>query len=184
MTQPNPRLSSLFELEYPQSVGVYDSYPQAQAAVKVLIQTSALPESAKKEFREASKPPEPNPAEEEAKRIALEGEAAKVEETKSKAMLNMAKAQEAGQPEMGVAPQQETEELPMEVQIAQAVSEILERNASAKQKNAAALKTTVEASLAPAKHEHEAQLASASFEQGIRDREADREMAARRPANA
>ncbi len=36
MTQPNPRLSSLFELEYPQSVGVYDSYPQAQAAVDFL----------------------------------------------------------------------------------------------------------------------------------------------------
>ena len=34
MTQPpNPRLSSLFELEYPQSVGVYDSYQLAQAAV-------------------------------------------------------------------------------------------------------------------------------------------------------
>lgn len=158
--------------------------PQAQAAVKVLIQTSALPESAKKEFREASKPPEPNPAEEEAKRIALEGEAAKVEETKSKAMLNMAKAHEAGQPEMGAAPQPQPDELPMEVQIAQAVSEILERNASAKQKNAAALKSTVEASLAPVKHEHEAQLASASFEQGIRDREADREMASRQPANA
>ena len=36
MTQPNPRLSSLFELEFPQSVGVYDSYPQAQAAVDFL----------------------------------------------------------------------------------------------------------------------------------------------------
>ncbi len=36
MTQPNPRLSSLFELEYPQSVGVYDSYVQAQAAVDFL----------------------------------------------------------------------------------------------------------------------------------------------------
>lgn len=33
MTQPNPRLSSLFELQYPQTVGIYDSYPQAQAAV-------------------------------------------------------------------------------------------------------------------------------------------------------
>lgn len=34
MTQPpNPRLSSLFELEYPQSVGIYDSYQRAQAAV-------------------------------------------------------------------------------------------------------------------------------------------------------
>ncbi len=36
MTQPNPRLSSLFELEYPQTVGVYDGYPQAQAAVDYL----------------------------------------------------------------------------------------------------------------------------------------------------
>ncbi|WP_366521491.1 general stress protein, partial [Micropruina sp.] len=36
MTQPNARLSSLFELEYPQSVGVYDSYVQAQAAVDFL----------------------------------------------------------------------------------------------------------------------------------------------------
>lgn len=36
MTQPNARLSSLFELEYPQSVGVYDSYAQAQAAVDFL----------------------------------------------------------------------------------------------------------------------------------------------------
>ena len=36
MTQPNPRLSSLFELEYPQSVGSYDSYVQAQAAVDFL----------------------------------------------------------------------------------------------------------------------------------------------------
>jgi hypothetical protein len=33
---PNPRLSSLFELEYPQSVGVYDSYEHAQKAVDFL----------------------------------------------------------------------------------------------------------------------------------------------------
>ena len=34
MTQPtNPRVRALFELEYPQSVAVFDSYPQAQAAV-------------------------------------------------------------------------------------------------------------------------------------------------------
>lgn len=158
--------------------------PQAQAAVKVLIQTSALPDSAKKEFREASKPPEPDPAAEEAKRIALAGEAAKVDETKSKTALNLSKAQEAAQPEMGAAPQQQPEELPMEVQIAQAVAEIVERHASAKQKNAAAYKTTVEATLAPAKAEHEANLASANFEQGIRDRAEDRKIAARQPANA
>lgn len=158
--------------------------PQAQAAVKVLLDTSALPASAKKEFREASKPQPPDPMQQRAAEAEVAGAEADVAETKSKAMLNMAKAQEAGQPEMGTGPQPQPDELPMEVQIAQAVSEILERNASAKQKNAAALKATVEASLAPVKHEHEAQLASASFEQGIRDREADREMAARRPANA
>lgn len=37
MTQPlNPRISSLFELQYPQSVAFYDSYAQAQAAVDFL----------------------------------------------------------------------------------------------------------------------------------------------------
>lgn len=35
-TQPNPNVSSLFELEYPQSVGVFDSYPEAQKAVDFL----------------------------------------------------------------------------------------------------------------------------------------------------
>ena len=37
MTQPpSSHLSSLFELEYPQSVGVYDTYPLAQQAVDYL----------------------------------------------------------------------------------------------------------------------------------------------------
>lgn len=36
MTQPNPRLSSLFKLEYPQSVGVYNSYDEAQKVVDFL----------------------------------------------------------------------------------------------------------------------------------------------------
>lgn len=35
-TPPNPNLSSLFELEYPQSVGVYGSYAEAQKAVDFL----------------------------------------------------------------------------------------------------------------------------------------------------
>ncbi len=36
MTQPNPRLSSLFKLEYPQSVGVYNTYDEAQKVVDFL----------------------------------------------------------------------------------------------------------------------------------------------------
>ena len=36
MTQPNPRLSSLFKLEYPQSVGVYNTYDEAQLVVDFL----------------------------------------------------------------------------------------------------------------------------------------------------
>jgi len=36
VTQPNPRLSSLFKLEYPQSVGVYNTYDEAQKVVDFL----------------------------------------------------------------------------------------------------------------------------------------------------
>ena len=101
---------------------------------------------------------------------------------KSKAMLNGEGAR-SGQPEMGAEPKPQPDELPMEAQIAQAVSEILERKRQRKAKNAAALKTTVEASLAPVKHEHTKRNgASASFEQGHSgSREADREMASASP---
>jgi hypothetical protein len=105
----------------------------------------------------------------------------------------MAKAQEAGQPEMG-APQQ-PDELPMEVQIAQAVAEIVERHASAKQKDAAALKSTVEAQLAPQKaaqeaelarenFHHQAQMDRANFQQGAKDKQEDRKVAAKQKAKA
>lgn len=167
---------------------------QAQAAVKVLIQTSALPESAKKQFREASEQP-PDPMAEKAKQIELEGEAAKVDETKSKAALNMAKAQEAMTPEMGAPQQPQPDELPMEVQIAQAVAEIVERHASAKQKDAAAYKTTIEAQLAPQKAaqeaelkreqlHHQTQMDRANFQQGAKDKQEDRKIAAKQKANA
>ena len=36
MTQPKSKLSSLFKLEYPQSVGVYNTYDEAQKAVDYL----------------------------------------------------------------------------------------------------------------------------------------------------
>jgi len=36
MTQPHPTMTDLFKLEYPQSVGVYDTYPAAQQVVDFL----------------------------------------------------------------------------------------------------------------------------------------------------
>ena len=81
------------------------------------------------------------------------------------------------------------------VQIAQAVAEIVERHASAKQKDAAAYKTTVEAQLAPQKAaeeadlkrqqmHHQAQMDRANFQQGAKDKQEDRKIAAKQKANA
>ena len=162
----------------------------AEVPPAVLIELSPLPGSIKKKLTDIMN--KPDPATEEAKRLELEGKQAENDETRSKAALNMAKAGEAAQPEMG---QPQAEELPMEVQIAQAVAEIVERHASAKQKNAAAHKAEVEATLAPAKAEHEAQLARenfqhqrnmdhANFEQGAKDSAEDRKLAARQKVSA
>jgi len=104
--------------------------PQAQAAVKVLLDTSALPSSAKKDFRAASQPQQ-DPMAEQAKQIQLAGEAAKVDETKSKTMLNMAKAHETAQPEMGVPAKPEKYELPPEIQNAKAIADINHTQAQA-----------------------------------------------------
>ncbi len=120
----------------------------------------------------------------QAQQIAEAGEAAKVKETESKTVLNLAKAGEAGQPEMGAPLQPEPEEVPMEVQIAEIMAKVMDLQASAKQKTAAAYKATVEASLAPQKAEHEAELARANFHQGIQDREADRKVAAKKAVPA
>lgn len=153
----------------------------AQVPPQVLIELSPGIDSRtkKKILGMIEQAQQPGPAQQ----IALEGEQAKVEETRSKAALNIAKARSEGMPEMG-APQQQSEELPMEVQIQQAIAEIMEKHASAKQKNAAAHKTEVEATLAPQKAAHDAELARANFQQGIRDREADRKIAAKQKANA
>jgi hypothetical protein len=138
--------------------------PQAQAAVKVLLETSALPASAKKDFREASKPQQ-DPMAEQAKQIQLAGEAAKVDETKSKTMLNVSKAHE-----MGAAPKQDKYELPPEIQNAKALAEI-------GHKNAQAYHITTQAALAPAELLHDSAHKTA-------DREQRAEQAANRPTPA
>lgn len=120
----------------------------------------------------------------EAAQIQKAGAVAQVKEVESKAMLNMAKAQAEGVPDQAAPQQPQEEELPLEIRIAQAVAEIMDKKAAANQKNAAARKLETETMLAPAKAEHEAGLAEANFAQGIRDRDADRKIAARKQVPA
>ena len=42
MSQPTPRLSSLFKLEYPQSVGVFPTYDEAQRVVMTTVYLQEL----------------------------------------------------------------------------------------------------------------------------------------------
>jgi hypothetical protein len=68
----------------------------------VLLELAPLQGSVKKKLLGLLQ--QPDPMQQQAQQVQLQGEAAKVEETKSKTMLNIAKAHEAAQPEMG-APQ-------------------------------------------------------------------------------
>lgn len=157
--------------------------PQAQAAVKLLVDSSSLPSDAKKQFRQASQPQQPDPMQQRAAAAELADKEAQVQERQSKAALNIAKAREAGMPEMGQPAAPEKYELPPEIQNAQALADIADTEAAARQKDAAAMKARTEAMLAPAKAAHEASLARADFEQGIRDRAEDRRIAAQQPSS-
>lgn len=154
--------------------------PEASAALKVLIDSSALPASAKKTFRDASRQAQqPDPMAQQAQQVEMAGAIAKVKETQSKAVLNLANAGAAQTPDAPQMGQPQPAELPMDIQVDQANAEIMERLAGARLKDAQARKADTESMLAPAKAEHDASLAEANFEQGIKDRDADRKMAAR-----
>jgi hypothetical protein len=64
---------------------------EASAALGILIETSPLPEAAKKKFKQASEQP-PDPMQVQAKQIGLAGQAAKVTETKAKTFRDFASA--------------------------------------------------------------------------------------------
>lgn len=64
---------------------------QAAAALGILIESAALPSAAKTKFKQASEQP-PDPAQAQAKQIAIEGEAAKIDQTKSATAKNYASA--------------------------------------------------------------------------------------------
>jgi len=83
-----------------------------------------------------------------AQQIALEGEQAKVDETKSKTMLNVSKARQASMPQPG---KPEAFELPPELQIADSIASTRDKDASAAAKYAKANRDNQEASLAPLK---------------------------------
>mgnify|MGYP006921334459 CR=1 FL=1 len=120
--------------------------PQAQAAVKVLLDTSALPSSAKKEFRDASQAQQPDPLQQRAAAAEVAGKEADVIETRSKAMLNMASAQEKGAPRQSLPGKFE---LPPEIQAAQALADINDTNANATHKRAQAAHISTQSTLAP-----------------------------------
>lgn len=99
-----------------------------------------------------------------AQQIALEGEQAKVDETKSKTMLNVSKARQASMPQPG---KPEAFELPPELQIADSIASTRDKDASAAAKYAKANRDNQEANLAPLK-----------MMQDAHDREQDRSFAA------
>jgi hypothetical protein len=82
--------------------------------------------------------------------IALQSEQAKVIETRSRAMLNIAKAQEAGRPELSAPMQPQEYQLPAQLQNAQAVADIEKTYADRELALARAGEANQKAALAPA----------------------------------
>lgn len=151
--------------------------PQAQAAVGLLIDSSSLEAQAKKKFREASKPQPPDPMQQRAAMAELAGVEAKVKESESKAILNLASAQEKGMPDQAAPQQPQEYELPPELQNAQAIADINETNASADQKRAQAEHARSQAALAPLE-----MMASHAQQSADRDQRAEQaRQAAKRP---
>lgn len=136
----------------------------SQIPPQVMIELSPLPGSTKKKLIGMLN--QPDPMQQQAKQVALAGEAAKVDETRSRAMLNEAKAREALMTDHRPETPQRFE-LPPGVQIAKAAADIEATQAGATQKRAAAAKTMQDTMLAPFAMAQEAV-----------DRAADRDMRA------
>lgn len=113
---------------------------------QVIIEASNLPGDQKKKL--IGLLTQPDPAKDTATKLELEGKAKDNAETESRTMLNVAKARGEGIPDP-VQPQQQEFELPPEIQIGQAIADLNETNASARQKDAQADKLRTDAMLAP-----------------------------------
>lgn len=114
---------------------------------QVIIEASSLPGEVKKKL--TGMMGQVDPVKQQATQLELAGKAADVEETKSKAMLNVAKAHGAGAPGAPGADEPDAFELPPQIQIGQAIADIRETNTKADQNAAAAEKIRTETALAP-----------------------------------
>jgi hypothetical protein len=148
---------------------------EAAAAVSILVESSSLSATAKKTWRDATQQ-QPDPMAQQAKQIALQGEAAKVDETKSKTMLNMSKAQSEGMPDQMQPGEPPKFELPPEIQVAQAAADIDKTQADATHKRASAYKAQTDAELAPKWAVHDAMMEKAQFVQDAHEAHQDREL--------
>lgn len=139
---------------------------------RALVQAAPNLKDKDKVFQEMDKAAQAqqSPEAQQVKQLQMAGAAAEVKETESKAILNMAKAQEAGQPEPGQAPQPQEFEIPPELQIGKAVADIRLTDAKTQQ-------TQVQTRLAPAKAAEDARIKREGMQQ--RDK-----LAARRPQPA
>lgn len=137
----------------------------AQIPPQVLIELAPLPGSTKKKLLEMMS--QPDPMQQQAKQVALAGEAAKVKKTESETMLNMARAQAESMPDAPRSDAPQKFELPPDIQVAKAAADIEATRAGAEQRRAAAAKTMQDTMLAPFQMAQEAS-----------DRAADRDMRA------
>lgn len=110
---------------------------------QVLIELSPLDATVKKKLLAMFE--QPDPAKQQAQQIQLAGEAAKVDETKSKAALNMAKVRELGMPDQP----DHGDGIPPVVKTAQAIADVNKTNADATHKRAQADHISTQATLAP-----------------------------------
>lgn len=100
------------------------SPPVANAALKTLIDTSALPASAKKAFREAEEQAkQPKPAQQMAEQLQIRGAAAEVQETEASAKLKEAQAMKAAAEAQTVGQGEDPNAVMMEARIKLAEAE-------------------------------------------------------------
>lgn len=145
------------------TVGAMMSPPEIRAAVGILIESSALPASAKKQFRDATAQAQQQAAQDPTPKLQIAGLDAKNKETQSRAVLNMAKAREAGMPD-----QPQGDGLSPLLKNAKLAAEVDSEQASAQHKRAQAAKTAVETALAPGVAGHDILMDRANLEQSAR----------------
>jgi hypothetical protein len=121
---------------------------------QVIIEVSTLPGRVKKKLIGMME--QPDPMKEKAAQVELAGQEATAFERQTRGQLNLANARKAMTPEAPTPGAPQPQELPMGVQIEEALANIRHTDAQTTRELATARKTTVEASLAPQRAANEA----------------------------